>query len=301
VIERRLAELAGDLQAVGVTGRAKLRVLAEARDHLEQSAEHRGEAQAIRAFGDTRELASLVAADVAATATRGAAAAAFAVLALAGAAYAALFLTLPLAGPPDAFGGSVPGVGVAALLGLVVAPQVAFVSGCLALLRVVRTRRRGALPAAELRLQRWRTGTALAAGLLTVASLAAIALDFGRELSGQWVASALGSSIVLGIALFVVGGATVRSARPLSLVGGGAESVFDDIAPLLRSTPARWLDLPSHPWRFALLVGVGAAVAVALAGVAGGDPFDGLVRGAAELLCVLACFGALGRPLGLRR
>ena len=301
MIDRALGELAAGLAHDGVPGHVGRRVRAEARDHLEEAAAQVGDEEAVRAFGPPRELARLVAAEVATTETRAAALATFTTLAVAGVVYAFLFLTLPHAGSPDAFGGSVPGLGVVALLGIVFAPQVAFVSGCLSLLRVVRTRRRGALPAAELRVQRWRTGVALGAGLATLASLAAAALDFRHDLAAWWVAAALAASAALVLALGAVAVTISRSARPRALEGGSADDVFDDLAPVLELPPLRRLELPSHPWRFALLVGAVAAAAVALAGIAGRDPLDGLVRAAAELVSVLGCFAVLGRPLGLRR
>lgn len=141
MIDVVLADLAAALHDDGVSGAAGRRVVAEARDHLEEAAGRVGEEEAIRAFGPPREISELVAAEVATTATRTAVVATFGVLGVAGLAYAFLFLTLPLAGVPDAFGGSVPGLGIVALVGIVFAPQLAFVSGCLALLRVVRTRR----------------------------------------------------------------------------------------------------------------------------------------------------------------
>ena len=144
MIERALAELAAGLAEDGVSGATARRTLAEARDHLEEAAAQMGVEESVRSFGPPRELAGLVAAEVATTATRVAALATFMVLGVAGLAYAVLFLTLPVAGAPDVFGGSVPGLGVVAFVGIVFAPQVAFVSGCLALIRVIRVRRRGA-------------------------------------------------------------------------------------------------------------------------------------------------------------
>ncbi|MEP6892499.1 MAG: hypothetical protein ABI927_01855 [Gaiellaceae bacterium] len=301
MIERALDELAAALHQDGVRGRAGRRVLAEARDHLEEAAARVGEVDAIRAFGSPRELAGIVAAEVATTATRSAALSAFAVLGFAGLVYAVLFLTIPLAGSPDIFGGGVPGLGIVAFIGIVFAPQVAFVSGCLALIRVIRVRRLGALGADELRQQRWRTGLAIGAGAATFVSLALAALDFRRDLAGWWVAGTLAASAVVVLALGAVAATSVRSRRPRVSATGTADDVFDDLAPVLGLTALRRLALPGHPWRFAVLVAVAAAVPVALGGVAGGDPFDGLLRATSEIVAVLACFGIFGRPLGLRR
>ena len=302
MIERLLDELAAALRADGVRGAACRRVLAEARDHLGDAATERGEQEAVRDFGSPRELARLVAAELATTATRTAVLAAFAVLGIAGLAYAALFLTLPLAGTPDIFGGRVPGLGVAVFAGVVFAPQVAFVTGCLALIRVVRVRRRGALGGAELRLQRRRAGVALAAGFATFASLGLAALDFRHDLTGRWATASLAVSASFALAFGVVAAMTLRSTRPRACPDERpVEDVFDDLAPVLDRPAFRRLELSAHPWRFAVLVAVVAAVPVVLGGVADGDPFDGLLRAATEIVAVLGCFAVLGRPLGLRR
>ena len=301
MIDRVLAELAAALYDDGVRGAAGRRVVVEARDHLEEAATRVGEEEAIRDFGSPRELAGLVAAEVATTSTRSATLAMFAVLGVAGLAYAALFLTLPLAGSPDVFGGSVPGLGIVAFTGIVFAPQAAFVSGCLALIRVVRVRRRGALAAAELRLERWRTGVAIGAGLVTFASLAVAALDFRNDLAGWWVLGSLVVSVLFVLLLGVVAVMTIRSARPHVHAVGPADDVFDDLAPVLGFRMLRRLELPGHPWRFAMLVAAAAAAPVALGGLVAGDPFDGLIRATSEIAAVLGCFAVLGRPLGLRR
>ena len=296
-----LRELAGQLDAVGVGGRDARRLVAEARAHLHDSAEQIGEHEALRAFGSPREIAALAAGELATARTRTAAVAAFVVLGVAGAVYAALFLTLPLAGTPDIFGGSVPGLGALALAGAVFSPQLAFVSGCLALVRVARLRRRGALPAAELSMQRWRTGVALGAGLLTLASLSAVALDFWHDIATWWVVAAIVGGIALSPALLIVAALGFRSARPLSPASGSAESVYDDLADVLARVPV--LDrvrLPAEPWYLAFAVAAVAAAGVAAAGIAGGDPLDGLVRASVEALAVLACYAALGGKLGLR-
>jgi hypothetical protein len=54
--------------------------------------------------------------------------------------------------------------------------------------------------------------------------------------------------------------------------------------------------LKASPWRFALLV----AFVTAAAGVAGNDPYDGVIRGLFEAAGCLAGFATLGRYLALR-
>ena len=302
MIDEYLRELSGALGAAGVRGSDARRLLQYARAHLLDSAEESGEEEALRAFGPARDLAGLVAGELATALTRLAAMGSFAVLAVGGAVYAALFLTIPFAGSPDIFGGSVPGVGALALVGIVFFPQLAFVSGCLALVRVVRLRRHGALPAAELRVQRWRTGVALGSGALTFASLLAAALDFRRDLASWWVVATVVTSTALLIVLAAVALVGIRSLRPRALAEGTAENVFDDLADVLAHVPGlRRVPLPREPWRLALAVAVAAAAGVAVAGVVGADPLDGLVRAIAEGIAVLSCYAALGRRLGLRR
>jgi len=92
------------------------------------------------------------------------------------------------------------------------------------------------------------------------------------------------------------------SMRPLALGEGRAESVFDDLADVLPHVPGlRRVRLPSEPRRLALAVAAVAGAGVAVAGVVGRDPLDGIVRAIAEGIAVLCCYAALGRKLGLRR
>jgi hypothetical protein len=301
VIDEYLRELAAELHTLRVRGVDARRLLEEARDHLRDSAAERGQGEAVSGFGPARVLAELVAAELATARTRSAAVATFAALAVGGAAYAALFLTLSYAKTPDIFGGSVPGLGALALLGVVFFPQLAFVSGCLAFARVVRLRARGALPAAELRVQRWRTGVALAAGMLTFASFLAAALDFRRDLASWWVVSAIVVSVTLLVLLSAVAARCVHAARPRALVPGAAEHVIDDLAGVFSAVPGlRWVRLPADPQRLAIFVAAVAALGVAAAGVVGTDPLDGLLRACAEAVAVLGCYAVLGRRLGLR-
>src|SRR4029078_2638405 len=129
-----------ELERVGIRGRLKARILAEARDHLAEGSEGR--------FGDPAELAPAVADRIASARSRRAAFAAFAALAAAGLAFAAGFLEVASLGHAIASGLWSPPLGVALALGAVFFPQVAFVAGALALLRARRLRG----PAAEVAL-----------------------------------------------------------------------------------------------------------------------------------------------------
>jgi hypothetical protein len=300
MIDAYLRELARALDAFGLRGAVARRLLAEARDHLEESALDVGEEQAVHAFGAPHDLAELAARELATTRTRSVAFATFSVLGLAGAAYAVVFATLPLAGSPDIAAGSVPGLGLSALLGIVFFPQLAFVTGCLAFLRAWRLRERPWLSAAELRVQQWRVAVAIGAGVLTFASLAVVAVDFRRDLAGWWVLSTV---IVSGVAcalLTPVAVAGVRSCLPVVTAAGPAESVFDDLDDVLRHVPGcRGVNLRREPRRLALVVALAAGAAVALAGATAGDPFDGLLRAVFEGVAVIGCYLVLGRRLGL--
>jgi len=293
MIDRVLDELAVALRDDGVHGAAGRRVLVEARGHLEEAAARVGEKEAIRAFGPPRELAGLVAAEVATSRTRSAAYATFVVLAPVGLAYAVLYLSFPNGSRLDQSGGSVPGLGLLASAGIVFLPQIAFVSGVLALLRVVRMRNRDTLSAVELRMQRARAAVASTAGSLTLVSLGLFAIDQRRIIAGWWLVGVVVSCAVLIPPLLVVGLATRRAARPVVSVDGRADDVFDDLALLFQMPVVRRHDFPSHPWRFAVLVGLVLAAAV--------GPFAGPAGAVGEFVVLLVCFRVLGRPLGLRR
>lgn len=300
MIDGVLDELANELDAVGVRGAYARRLLAEARDHLNEAASVRGDEDAVRGFGTPRALAELVAAELATARTRIAAIGAFWVLAAAGTFYALMFVTLQSAGTPDSFAGPVPGLGALALAGVVLFPQIAFVAGCLSLVRALRLRDRGPLPAAELSMQRWRTGVAASAGLLTLVSLAAVAADLGGELASWWVIVAISGSALLAIPLATVGGMNIVSARTRVADSGAAETVFDDLALVGRLPGGDRLPIPSRPGRLALAVAGVAAAAVGVAGIVAGDPIDGVLRALVEAAAVLGCYRLLGRRLGLR-
>ncbi len=293
MIDAILEQLGAALDDLGVRGAGYHRMLAEARDHLEETVARVGEEEAVRTFGSPRELAGLVAAEVATSRTRSAAYATFFVLAPVGLAYAALYLSFPSGSQLDQSGGRVPGLGLLASAGIVFLPQIAFVSGVLALLRVVRMRNRDTLAAAELRMQRARAAVASTAGILTLVSLGLFAIDQRRIIAGWWLVGVVVACAVLIPPLLVVGLATRRAARPVVPVEGRADDVFDDLALLFQMPVVRRHDFPSHPWRFAVLVGFVLAAAV--------GPFAGPAGAVGEFAVLLVCFRVLGRPLGLRR
>ena len=302
MIDAYLRELARELRAAGVGRADSRRLLEEAREHLSDSAAAHGEDGAVAAFGTTRSLAAVVAAELATSRTRRAAYAAFVALAPVGVVYAILFLTFPAVGTVQGSRGSIPGLGVAAFAAAVFFPQFAFVCGVLAVLRLVRRSGEAQLPGADLAVVRRRTACALAGGALTLASLGAFALDQRDAISGWWLAGSLVALGVFAPALAVVGVATARAARPVAAVGEVTDTAVEDVGALLAQVPLlSGVRLPAQPRRFAFLIAGVAAVAVGVAGVVQHDPFDGLVRALAEGVAVLGCYRLFGRQLGLRR
>jgi hypothetical protein len=294
VIEAYLDRLGAELGRRGVRGRRRRRILAETEDHL------RSDPEAAGRFGDAGEIAQAFADDLG---TRGALAAprwAFAALAVAGTFYAVIFVAWSVTGSLQAIatGGPYPALGLAAGAALIVAPQVGFVAGVLALTRVLRLRRRSSLPGAEVRALRRRTGLALASGLVTVGAVALFALQFGSQLPG-WSGGVLGWGVVgaaASSAVLLAGGAVgLRGARARVAVAGMAGDVFDDLGP---AVPA---PLRGHPWRFAGVVSGGAGALVWIAGAVASDPYDGALRGLAEAAACFIGFAVLGRFLALRR
>jgi hypothetical protein len=227
----------------------------------------------------------------------------FAALAAAGAAYVAVFALVPLAGGwPDIFAGRVEILGPLSAVAGVLLPQIAFVSGCLALVAALRLRRVEVAPDAELRLLRRRNAVALASGAGTLLAISVSALNSEWLLAGWWVALTVASSVAVAIPLTLAGVALARSAAPRAAVAGRADDVFDDLEPVFRLPPLRRLHLPGQPWRFAFLCAAGVfALGVAGGWYAEGDPGSGVVRGGFEAVALVVCFAVLGKTLGLRR
>jgi hypothetical protein len=301
VIEDFVAELSARLESLGVRGADARRVLVEARDHLEQAAGE-GVDDPVRQFGDPKRFARLVAAELATKGTRRAAFGTFGALSIAGSAYVLAFALVPAAGGwPDLFSGRVAAIGPILAPLMAVLPQIAFVSGCLALIQALRLRA-GVFGAAELALLRRRSNVALVTAAGTLVAVAAWALESSGELAGWWTWTTLAACATAIVPVTVAARAVAGSARPAAEPAGPAGDIFLDLEPVFRLGPLRRLDLRSHPWRFATL----SAAAVGLLGFLGGwyaegDPGSGIVRGALEALALLVCFAVLGRILGLRR
>jgi hypothetical protein len=283
VIDEYLVELGRQLAAVGIRGRIRRRILAESEDHL------RADDGALDRFGSPAEVANAFAAELGARASRRAAVGAFLALGLAGAVYGFSFLSAGFAGqpPPDTW----PALALLAFAVGIVAPQVSFVAGSLALVRVLR-RREPVLPSAELTVLNRRTGVALLFGLVTMAALGVFAFELRNEIAGWWVALTLAGVAIATPLLVLAVLPAAGAARLRPQVAGDPGDVFDD------------LGLPGYrddPWRFARRVAIGLGFVVFVFGAVQGDPIDGAVRGVAEAMACLAGFAALGRYLGLRR
>lgn len=274
-----LDELSVELGRVGIRGNLRTRVLAEAADHLAE-----GDAAC---FGEPRLIAQRFADELATAQARRAAFRGFAVLAVAGAGFAAAWLlTTPAGGWPDIASGEVVALGVLSAFGMLVCPQVAFVAGLLTLLRAVRLRRKATAPAAEVALLLARTRVALWFGVASMLSLALYAVEF-RETFASWYTLATVTGAALMTAPLVVAVVTAtRATRLRSAVPGEAGGVFDDLPVALPRRPGLCLCVAAFVGVLALLAG-------------GGD--EGLRNAVLESGLVIGCFAALGRRLGLRR
>lgn len=273
-----LGQLWKELEAVGIRGRARERILLEAADHLAEGEEAE--------FGDPRELAQLFADELATQATTRAAFGAFAALGLAAAGFAAGWILLVLHGTADITSASFLPAGLLAAFALIACPQVSFAAGLLALARAVRFQRLRVAPAAELALLARRTNTALAFGAATLVALAVYAVDYHAAFAGWRVVAGATGALVLLLPLAAAAVASRNAVAVRSSVPGGAGDMFDDLP----------VALPRRPW----LVCLGLAGALALLLLAAGGLDEGPRNAVAELVLVAGGFAALGRRLGLR-
>jgi hypothetical protein len=273
-----LARLETELRRVGIGGRTRARILAEAEDHLADGDP--------ADFGDPRELAQLFADELATSETTRAAYVAFAALAAVGACFGAAWIAVPARSSPDILSAQIVPLGVAAAAAMLVLPQVSFAAGVLALLRARRLRTSRAAPAAELAVLARRTQAALVAGAGSALAFAVYAVDFRAHLDSAYVAAVASGAAALTIPLALVAVRNRRAAAVRSAVAGGAGDMFDDLP----------VPLPRHPWRLCLAL----AGAAALALLAGGGLDEGPRNAVGEGVLIVACFALLGRRLGLR-
>ncbi len=274
-------ELAAELGRLGVRGRLRRRILAEVDDHL------RSDEEAESRFGSPNVVANGFAAELGTRASRHAAVVGFFALGVAGGVFAACLAGLSLAGRSA---GEPPAAAVASLV-LIIAPQVAFVSGTLALLRVVRRRNDGVFTSAERVIVNRRMSLALAAGLATMGALAVLGIEYRHELAHSWASFTLIATLAASILLLLAAVRAIRAIRLHAQVPGPAGDLFDDVG---------FVRYRDQPWRFAARVALLVGLAVWVAGIAASDPIDGLLRGVFEALACLGGFAVLGRYLGLR-
>jgi hypothetical protein len=281
VIADYLAQLRRELQTVGIRGRLLWRILAESEDHL------RSDPAAEARFGSPGEVANTFAAELGARASRRAAVSAFLALAVAGAVFGASFVGASFAGQPapDTW----PLLALVAFGSAIVAAQVAFVAGSLALVRALRRRDR-LLPSAELDVLNRRTGLALAFGVVTMCALVLFAIELRHGFAAWWVTMTLAGAALAVSLLLLAGLPSVGAVRLSPRVAGEAGDVFDDLG-----------FGRTEPWRFARRIALGLGLVVFLVAAAQGDPLDGALNGLAEALACLGGFAAFGRYLGLRR
>lgn len=291
MIDEYLRELSAELRRAGITGRMRRRILAETADHL------RSDPDGVQRFGDANEIARRFADELGATEARTTSLRTFAVLAVAGAFYGAVLLGWAASQPFRSIAqtSTQTPADMATVAALVIAPQIAFVAGLLALIRGVRLRGRSTLPGAEVRILNRRSIVALAAGVAGVGATIPFVMQHGALLPA-WSAAVVftGAGVTIGLMLIGIA-AAVSGARLRVQTAGAAGDVFDDLGPLV-PRPLR-----GHPWPFALAVAAGLAFVITAAGVAGDDGYDGALRAAAEAAACLLGFALLGRYLGVRR
>lgn len=284
VIVDYLGELRRELRARGIRGQLCARILSECAEHL------RSDAEAVEHFGNAPDVANEFAAELGTQAAQRASVGAFAALGFAGLVYAVSFGSLQFAHSPSPL--DAPVLGSLAFATIVIAPQVAFVAGVLALARSVRRRRERSLPSRELAVINRRTGIALGSGLAAMGALSLFGFASRAEIAGWWLVLTYSATAIATVLLIAAAVPAVAAARFRPVIAGEAGDILDDLGTTR---------LGSDPWRVARRVSLLAAALVWLAGVVQGDPLDGLIRGVFEGLACFGGFALLGRFLGLRR
>ncbi len=232
--------------------------------------------------------------ELATSRTRGSALHAVAALAAAAAALALSQLALGRLGHPGFDHGLSLVLFVLALLGLLVAPQVALVAGSLAAVRAVRRRRARRLPAAEIGLIERRTRVALLAGLAVVAGLELYVVDFSLVLPAWYLALTGASAAAAGAALWAALRRLTRARGIVSASPGAAGDVYDDV-PVIA-----WRWLRRRPWRLGAIGSLAvAALVTAAQAFAERSLSEGLQRGIAEGVAAAIGYGLLGKYIGL--
>ena len=285
-----LEQLSLELCARGVPRRERTRIVLELDDHIacEPDCEDR--------LGDPRALAMSFADELATSEARGSAFVTFAALAVAAVVLIVSQITLArFAGYPGYSNGISTLLFVPALLGMVVAPQVALVAGTLAAWRALRRRRVASLPAEEIALIHRRARVALAAGFATMAGLELYVVDFSQRLPAWWLALVGSLAAVAGVGLFAASRIVVRARTIVSSTGGQAGDIYDDL-PVLG-----WGWVRTRPWFLGALASLAVGLALgAFEAHAEHSVFEGIQRGTFEGLVAAVCFLVLGRAIGAR-
>ncbi|MBV8527148.1 MAG: hypothetical protein JOZ75_02415 [Candidatus Dormibacteraeota bacterium] len=283
-------ELGAELRRLGVPAARRRRLLLETEDHL------RSDPGALSRFGSAADIARQCADELGTSGARRVSITAFAALAFAGLLFGvlmlAVFATVPRHTILCCATSSAPRSVAFAVL--VVAPQVAFVSGVLAVVRAVRLRRRAALPRSEVNVLRRRSAVALLSGAATMAALVALVVQFASVLPGWLVPASYAAASASVLLLAAASLPLVVTSRVRVQTAGAAGDVFSDLGPVVPA-PVR-----GHPWVFAGICALAVALVVFAPGLVADDGYDAALRGAAEAIACLAGFAVLGRFLSLR-
>lgn len=266
MIDRYIDELSAALHVRGSTRR---RFLRECRDHLQDAAAERGDAEAVRDFGPAKQLAAAFDAEVAARrGVRATLATLAGVLATGGSTLALIHASQPGVNAPTAWA-----------VVFFIAAQVAGVAALLAMLQAIALRHE-TMPPAQLALLARRNAFALGAAGLTM-------LAAGAALPGQ------GDALLLlaGPVLVCTALATVFRARRLvrSLDGGRSRAV---------RAPVPVVPMPQL---LAFTTACAAAAAFVRDTAERATASQALVTAGIEATAVVACFLLLGPALGLWR
>jgi hypothetical protein len=285
-----LRDLGAALRRLGVPAARRRRLLAETQDHL------RSDPDALSRFGSAADIAQRCADELGSSSARRVSIAAFAALAIVGLLFGSLMLAVFATVPNHSIGccQDTPPLQVVTLGVLVVAPQVAFVAGVLAVIRAVRLRHQAPLPDSEVTALRRRSAVAIVSGVAAMGALVAFSMQNASLLPG-WLTPAAYAAGAASLALLLMTSVPlVATSRIRVQAAGPAGDVFSDLGPVV---PA---PLRGHPWAFAAVCALAVAAVVFIPGVAADDGFDAGLRGAAEAIACLLGFALLGRFLSLR-
>ncbi len=280
-------ELSRELEDVGIRGKLRRRIVTEFEDHLELDP--------IADLGSPSEIARRFADELGSRRAIRAAGVSFAALAVAGIMAAVAFATSGAAGVSvSKLQARDEALGAVAGLITVLGAQVALAAGLLAALRAFSQRRQRALTRREATLIGRRAAVATCAGAATMVGMALFVAEWGQGVAGWWTTLVLSAAGLGGAALLAATPALMSATRLRPVADGPAGDLLDDVRPFVPRLAT------SSPWRFALWFAGALALAIALAGIAAGDPYDGGLRGLADGAACLGGFAVLGRYLGLR-